>query len=177
MTERQNVCVTCFNNTRMRPLQKYANMCIRCFGQSHLHFECRCCKSRKRHLSLHIRARKFKDADDLCLDCYMCIQCFQRPRDRRRGSKSLCTLCLQASSSSDGACPSSGASSTSPTSILERVQAAVSRGIVDGVLTPSYTIRCMARVEQRLEQVKRLRCTTCNYEITSSWFYVSASVF
>ena len=47
------------------------------------------------------------------------------------------------------------------------------RSIVDGVFTPSATIRRLSRVEQRSACAKRLRCITCNYEITSSWFVVS----
>ena len=139
MSERRNLCITCCKNTRRRPVKNYANMRVRCFEKCHIHFECRRCKSQKRQLSPYILARKFKDADDLCLDCYqlakaknVCFRCFQHPRDRRRGSKSLGTLCKQASSSSVGAYLLFGASSTSLASILERAQAAVWRGIVDG---------------------------------------------
>ena len=47
------------------------------------------------------------------------------------------------------------------------------RSVVDGVYTLSATIRRMPCVEQRSEGAKRLRCITCNYEFSSSWFVVS----
>ena len=46
------------------------------------------------------------------------------------------------------------------------------RPIIGGIYIPNVHVRRMTCVEQRLAAVKRLRCNTCNYEITSSWFRV-----
>ena len=46
------------------------------------------------------------------------------------------------------------------------------RPIIGGIYIPNVHVRRMTCVEQRLAVVKRLRCNTCNYEITSSWFRV-----
>ena len=107
MTERRKLCIRCCKNSQRRPVGKYANMCVRCFRACDIHFECRRCKSHLRRESSHIPLAKCKDAEELCLDCYqlaqaehVCLRCFQNPRDRRRGSMSLCvfaqaiSLCL-----------------------------------------------------------------------------------
>ena len=46
------------------------------------------------------------------------------------------------------------------------------RSIIGGKYTPNVLLRRMTGVEERPAAVKRLRCITCKYEITSSWFRV-----
>ena len=115
MTERRKLCIRCCKTARRRLVKKYANMCVRCFGKCDIHFECRQCKSQQRRLSPQFLVLPCKDAEDLCPDCYklakakdVCLRCFQKPRDRRQGSKSLCTRCRHYSSGSAGASVSSG---------------------------------------------------------------------
>ena len=72
------------------------------------------CKSQLRRVSSQIPVARCQDADDLCFECHqfakaedVCLRCFQKPRDRRRGSRSLCIICRQQSSGSVGASLSS----------------------------------------------------------------------
>ena len=46
------------------------------------------------------------------------------------------------------------------------------RPIIGDVYTPNVHVRRLACVEQRPAEAKRLRCNTCDYEISSSWFRV-----
>ena len=54
------------------------------------------------------------------------------------------------------------------------MQATDTRGIVRGIFTPAERIRRMPGVEQRPGDVRRLRCSTCKYEVTSIWFFTSS---
>ena len=69
-------------------------------------------------------------------------------------------------------CPTS--IDTSPSIFLERAPGIDMRRIVRGIFTPAGRIRRMQCVEQRPGDVRRLRCSTCNYEVTSSWYFISS---
>ena len=71
--------------------------------------------------------------------------------------------------------PISFSSSATPPPSVPNYDTAIHghRPIIGGIYTPNVRIRRMTSVEQRLAELKRLRCTTCNYEITSSWFFVN----
>ena len=116
MTQRQKLCIRCCRQSQRRPVGKYSNMCLRCFRACDIIFECRRCMGQFRRQSSQIPVPKVPDAEDLCLDCYqlakaehVCLRCFQNPRDRRRGSRSLCVDCQRSSSCSADASLSSGA--------------------------------------------------------------------
>ena len=46
------------------------------------------------------------------------------------------------------------------------------RPIIGGIYIPNVHVRRLPCVEQRPADAKRLRCNTCEYEISSSWFFV-----
>ena len=139
--------------------------------------------------------------DGLCRTCDVqlqeerkCVVCFVVARRRENNFQRRCSACAnavqpdrgQALDDHDivsagqvflprhGESLSSSFSATSSLLVTLRLQAAVSQGIIDGVFTPNDKIRRMSSVEERLAETKRLRCSTCSYEISSSWFLVSS---
>ena len=116
MTQRRKLCIRCCKHSQRRPVGNYANTCLRCFRACDTYFECRRCKSHLRRESSRIPLARCKDAEELCIDCYqlaqaehVCLRCFQNPRDRRRGSMSLCVACQRYPSVSADPSLSSGA--------------------------------------------------------------------
>ena len=81
-------------------------MCLICFRQVEIKYECRRCRREERRLSLY-HVRPCTDAADLCGACCqfaiaedLCLRCLQQHCDHRQGSELLCTLCKQRSTDS-----------------------------------------------------------------------------